>query len=338
MEENVERKSHELPLVSVVMPVFNGEKHLREAIESILLQTYKNIEFIIVNDGSTDKSEEIILSFNDNRIFYNKNQTNIKLIKTLNKGFKLAKGKYIARMDADDISHPERFEKQVSFLELNTSYGLVGTGVNLIKNKTREKLLYHTDHNSLAFALAFYCPFIHPSVMFRNESLQRLEEYFKHDYLHAEDYELWTRIVFETKIANIPEYLLDYRIHDEQISTIHTNDQIRAASSIKINYLRRYFPEDLDLFLPAFKIELDVENSFNQKINSISKLFDSNAVRHYFEGDNLDRYLISYWKELYLESKLLKLNEVVLFFVKPITWKSKFTVKQLISIIWKLFR
>ena len=104
-----------LSLVSVIMPVYNGAMYLNEAITSILGQTYSNFEFIIINDGSTDRSEEIILSFSDSRIVYVKNPENYRLIKTLNLGFSMAKGRYIARMDADDISHPDRLLKQVDF-------------------------------------------------------------------------------------------------------------------------------------------------------------------------------------------------------------------------------
>ena len=127
-----------LSLVSVIMPVYNGAMYLNEAITSILRQTYSNFEFIIINDGSTDLSEEIILSFSDSRIVYVKNPENYRLIKTLNLGFSMAKGRYIARMDADDISHPDRLLKQVDFLDHNIEYGLVGTGVNLLNSEKKQ--------------------------------------------------------------------------------------------------------------------------------------------------------------------------------------------------------
>ncbi|MFN5442865.1 MAG: glycosyltransferase family 2 protein, partial [Crocinitomicaceae bacterium] len=171
------------PDVSVVMPVYNGEQYLKEAIESILSQTYVNFEFIIINDGSEDNSEEIILSYNDPRIVYIKNLENLKLIKTLNIGFSKAKGKYIARMDADDISLPRRLEKQVDYLERNPDIGVLGTGVFLKGEKEISKLLYHTDDKSLRFALAFYCPFIHPSVVLRKAVLDHLPIIFDGNYI-----------------------------------------------------------------------------------------------------------------------------------------------------------
>src|SRR5688572_2119038 len=106
-----------MPKVSVILPVYNGEKYLREAIESILCQTYEDFEFIIINDGSTDKSEEIILSYKDGRIVYSKNEFNKGLIYSLNKSIELASGELIARMDADDIAFPDRLQKQVDYFE-----------------------------------------------------------------------------------------------------------------------------------------------------------------------------------------------------------------------------
>ena len=113
------------PVISVILPVYNAERFLREAIDSVLKQTFVDFEFIILNDGSTDKTEDIILSYKDPRIRYVKNEKNLKLIKTLNKGVDMARGKYIARMDADDISLPERFEKEVAYLEAHPDVAVV---------------------------------------------------------------------------------------------------------------------------------------------------------------------------------------------------------------------
>ena len=124
------------PLISVILPAYNAERFLEEAIDSILAQTYKNFELIVLNDGSTDRTEEIILSYNDPRIRYIKNESNLKLIKTLNKGIALARGKYIARMDADDISLPTRFEKEIEFMEIHPDIGVCSSKViHLFSNR-----------------------------------------------------------------------------------------------------------------------------------------------------------------------------------------------------------
>ena len=120
------------PLVTVLMPVYNGEKYLKEAIESILNQTFKDFEFLIINDGSTDNSVKIIQSFNDLRIRLIHNESNIGLIKTLNKGLKLSNGKYIARMDCDDVSLPKRLSVQINFMEKHPEIGVCGSWVKII--------------------------------------------------------------------------------------------------------------------------------------------------------------------------------------------------------------
>jgi glycosyltransferase involved in cell wall biosynthesis len=325
----------DFPLVSVLMPVYNGEKYLNEAIESILNQTYANFEFIILNDGSTDDSEAIILSYDDSRIVYIKNPDNYKLIKTLNIGFSMTKGKYIARMDADDISHPERFAKQVQFLEFNEDYGLVGSGVNLLNGENKCQLLYHTDHASLKFALAFYCPFIHPSVMLRKELVKGMDAVFDSNYVHAEDYELWTRLSFITKMANLPEYLLDYRIHDAQISSLNSLTQIELANTIRVNYLKHYFQNEIDNYSFVFNL-LSQKKTLEKKLLELLNLYQLDEVNNVFGGDNLNRYLINRWKELFLESEKLTLKTYFYFVSSSITYRSTWTIKQLISILVKI--
>ena len=323
--------------LSVIMPVYNGAKYLKEAIESILSQSYTNFEFIIINDGSTDHSEEIILSFDDSRIVYVKNPENYRLIKTLNLGFSLAKGRYIARMDADDISHPYRLQKQVQFLELNKDYGLIGSGVNLLNGEYKSQLLYHTDHESLKFALAFYCPFIHPSVMIRKDVHDGMNLVFDNQYLHAEDYELWTRFAFKTKIANIPEYLLDYRIHDAQISSQHSDLQTELATKIRRKYLSEFFGESIKDFEFVFKLINDQLN-LNEKYYQIKALYDRDRKQSIFGGDNLSRYLIQLWKNLFLETSSLKVKDFYFFVTSGITWRSTWSVRQFFAIFLKTFK
>ena len=325
------------PLVSILMPVFNGEKYLKAAIESIFKQTYTNFEFIIINDGSTDDSEAIIQTYDDSRIIYIKNPKNYKLIKTLNIGFSLAKGRYIARMDADDISHPDRLQKQVQFLEKNEEYGLVGSGVNLLNGENKSQLLYHADHESLKFALAFYCPFIHPSVMIRKSIVEHMEVVFDERFVHAEDYELWTRLAFTTKMANLPEYLLDYRVHDAQISSQHSVFQTELADEIRRKYLTFYFKESAKDFDYVFKLSVE-KYSFKEKYHQIKTLFDKDRKQSIFGGDNLTRYLTQLWKNLFLETSSLNGKDFYFFLVSGITWRSTWSVRQLFAIFLKTFK
>ncbi len=238
------------PLVSVVMPVYNGEKYLREAIDSILNQAFKDFEFIIINDGSTDKSEEIIKSYNDNRIRLI-SQNNLKLIKSLNKGVKLAVGKYIARMDADDISLPERLEKEVEFLNRNQDVCLVGTYSFVIgpDGKVIDTWKGFSENKKIKENLLICNQFCHGSVIFRKKCIEDVGFYREElgvmsDYIG--DYDLWLRISERWNIANIPEILYKHRINPNSISVQKSGKQGKCKKfAIKLAKERRQYGKDM---------------------------------------------------------------------------------------------
>ncbi|PLT27789.1 glycosyltransferase family 2 protein [Peribacillus deserti] len=220
--------------VTVLMPVFNGEKYLKQAIDSILSQTYKNFEFLIIDDGSKDKSIKIIKKYKDPRIRLVRNKKNIGLIKTLNKGLSLSRGKYIARMDCDDISLPERLEKQVEFMEQHPDIGVCGTALELIDKEV--KWYYPTDPDYLKCKLLFICCIPHPTVMFRKKVLENIK-YRK--YEHAEDYYLWVALSEKTKLVTLPEVLLKYRQHPNQVSNKFSIKQHLNSHRIILEQLER---------------------------------------------------------------------------------------------------
>lgn len=221
-----------IPLVSVILPAYNAESFITETIQSILNQTYQNFELIVINDASTDNTESAVNSFNDSRIKYFANSTNLKLIKTLNKGISLSKGKYIARIDADDICHPRRLELQVTFLTNNPDIAVVGTDIYLID---KSGLVYgrgvsiETRPNFIKWSLQRRCCLYHPSVMF-NKQLVGTSLYYDEKFINAEDYELWLRLTSTFKIANIHKPLVFYRIHNASIS--QTSNQISVRSML----------------------------------------------------------------------------------------------------------
>lgn len=239
--------------ISVLLPVYNAEKYLNESIESILNQTFTDFELLIIDDGSTDKSWQIIQSFDDRRIQVIRNDKNLGLIKTLNKGINLAKGKYIARMDADDIASQQRLEKQFNFLEQNPQYALIGSQAKFIFENKSSNIIFEipTNDDEIPIFSLFNCPFIHPSIMIRTEVLK--EFYYNEDFATAEDYELWTRILKKYKGSNIKEVLLSYRIHGNNISTIENHKQVESVRKIYQQNLSHigisYTSEDLDIFL-----------------------------------------------------------------------------------------
>jgi len=212
--------------VSVLMSVYNGEKYLREAIESILNQTFKDFEFIIINDGSTDSSKEIILFFKDPRIIYLENIKNIGLTKSLNKGMKIAKGELIARMDADDLSSSIRFSRQVSYLKHQPQVGVLGTQMEVINEagKTINRYDVPCHHSMIVWTLLFGRSFAHPSIMIRRSVIEEVRGYDS-AILYSGDFELWTRLVDRTQFANLPEALVRYRTHTESISRTQADAQ-----------------------------------------------------------------------------------------------------------------
>jgi len=199
--------------VSVILPVYNGGKHLYESLGSILSQTYSDFEVIIINDGSTDDSVSVIQKFKDPRIRYHE-QSNQGLAATLNRGIGLSRGRYLARQDQDDISLPKRFEKQVDFLESHPSHGMVGTWAKI---KGQDENIYRAhrhpaDSLRLKFELLFNNPFVHSSVMIRKNVFKKVGGYSTNTLRQPpEDYELWSRVAREFKVANIPEILHVYR-------------------------------------------------------------------------------------------------------------------------------
>lgn len=224
--------------ISIIMPVYNGERFLREAIKSILSQTYEDFEFIIINDGSTDKTLEIIDEYKDKdgRIIVISRE-NRGLVASLNEGIALARGEYIARMDADDICSADRLNEQIAFFEAHPECVLVGSWAETIDEngnvigsltypplKTTDIREYALIHN----------PFIHPSVMFRKDCVLVIGNYHA-SFKHNEDYELWTRIVYKYPCMNIPKKLIQYRLHSKQI-TKKNNPEMRIQG-LKVRVL-----------------------------------------------------------------------------------------------------
>ena len=209
--------------ISVVISVYNGEKHLRESVESVLNQTFTDFEFIIVNDGSTDASLEIIKSYDDERIQIINNEENIGLTKSLNKALKQAQGEYIARQDADDISLPNRLELQLEFLEKHPEVALLGTGVYVINENgdTVEKRIMHPKPKK---SLLKGNRFIHGSVMFRKSVIDELGAY-NETLKYSQDYELWLRMSKKYDVRNLTAPLYKLRMHRDSILSRKMEEQ-----------------------------------------------------------------------------------------------------------------
>jgi len=210
------------PYISVVMPVYNGQKFIKEAVESILEQTFNDFELIIVNDGSIDKTGEIIKFFSerDNRVRVFTNAKNIGCYQSRNIGLATAQGKFIAVMDSDDISVANRFELQLKFMEENPSVGVVGGNAKIIDENGQYKFTTNMPKADklIRWQLCFSNPFIHPSVLMRKEIVKQLNGY--NTYMVAQDYDLIERMTDVTKLANLPEVLVLYRQHGDNLTAL----------------------------------------------------------------------------------------------------------------------
>jgi len=224
------------PTVSIVLPVYNGEDYLKESINSILGQTYKDFELVIINDGSTDTSQKIIDSFNDLRIVKIK-QANMGLVATLNIGISKARGKFIARQDADDISQPLRLQRQVEMMHKYFDLAAVGTMATVIDGKGRatDQYDYPKSDAALRLALFSYNPIVHGSMMIRSATLKVVGVYDPSTY-PAEDYDLWRRLVRHGKIMNIDERLYSYRRHEGGVSLSNQDRQTEELLNVRKKY------------------------------------------------------------------------------------------------------
>ena len=220
------------PKVSVLMSVYNGEKFIEKALQSIYNQTYQDFEVIIVDDGSTDRTPDILFNMKDSRTFIYRNPENKGLTKSLNIGLKLCRGEYIARMDADDISYPRRFEKQVRFLDENPDCAALGCWCNRIDYNDRIWGAYNgrpTEPEDIKRQLLIGNCIAHPTAILRRASLAKVAGY-NEKYDCAQDHDLWLRLSEHCMLYNLPEYLVGLRSWPENISTKKKEQQDKCSS------------------------------------------------------------------------------------------------------------
>lgn len=302
------------PLVSVLIPCYNVEDYVVEAVSSIMSQTYTNLEIIIVNDSSSDGTANKLdeLAHRDSRIKIYTNDVNLKLIKTLNKGVDLCNGKYIARMDADDISFPIRIEKQVEFLEQNEDYDVVSTMFYTFRTGKAKRNLYinPVTYEELQAYLLFRSGICHPAVMVRKTLFTELGLKFEEKYLHVEDYALWSKALYCTKLANLNEPLLYYRVHEHQVSSLNEKKQIDNKKEVfKIHCEKLGLSsseEDLDIYASVAEcVPTHSSLEYLEKCEAFMKtLLDRNRNDQFCSPEYLNRILSLHWIRLCANSRL----------------------------------
>lgn len=284
-----------MPLVSVIMPVYNAEQYIRESIDSILNQTFKDFEFIIINDGSSDRTKEIIQSYNDPRIKYFENEKNLGIVYTLNRGIQIATGKYIARMDADDIAAESRLKKQVSYLDNNPKIGVVGSQLLVFGDNIKTSLFPYSCTPDMAKAdLLFNSSLAHPTVMIRKSILDKYQIQYEQFYQGLEDYVMWWRVAQHAEIVSINEPLLKYRKHDEQITQQRSMEFIEKFKQFTFERLSIFNEGDeyeKNLFYKYCDGEYDQfkEHEFLDLLNYYEKLIKKNLNQKFFDDYSLKK-------------------------------------------------
>lgn len=245
------------PRVTVLTSVYNGERYLRQSIESILHQTFGDFEFVIVNDGSTDSSRDIILSYEDPRIRLIENSENLGLAKSLNRGLSVARGHYVARHDADDISHSTRLKKQIEYLDSHPEIAVLGTQARFI-DKTGRVLRFPLWTRPVAelgirWMCMFDSPFVHSSVMMQTEVIREKYGGYNGCFKRCQDYELWTRVTYNHRCHNLNERLVDFRIHSNSTSWAYPQNMQSLSAAMQfaasIGLGQRMSDEWVDLWI-----------------------------------------------------------------------------------------
>lgn len=299
-------------LVSVIMPVYNGEKYIAEAIESILNQTFQDFELLIINDYSSDETVSVINKYRDKRIKLIHNDLNLGLARVRNVGIQNSKGKYIAWLDSDDISLDTRLEKQVNLLENNPSFGLCGTWVKTI-GSAEHIWEYPTQSEIIKSTMLFHNCFATSSVMLRKEILVQHQYLFDLDYPPAEDYDLWGKISQHCEVTNIPEILTHYRLHSLQttFSDEARKIQLESAWNVQARMLQsiNIIPNEKE---KEIHLKIGLQGDYKVTIHSdlksvhdwLSKLYTANLAYKKFADKTFNQTLSNQLYTLCSTSKM----------------------------------
>jgi glycosyltransferase involved in cell wall biosynthesis len=282
----------ESPKVTVLMPVYNGEEYLREAIWSILNQTFRDFEFLIISEhGTSDESMAIIESYSDVRIRHIHNTTRLGLVQSRNRGLKEARGEYIAWMDADDISLPQRLEKQVEFMDCHPKVGVCGTWVRTF-GEQNQTWKYPISYDKIKADSFFKNCFAQSSVMIRVHLFKKFDLHYNENFRYAEDFELWQRCAPCFELVNIAEILVRYRISNTNTSVlINSADRKKAVIQIKKEGFRRFGIKVGNEFH-----SLDCNTKCLRNIHSyFLKLKEINESVQYCSQENLNEIIRSEW-------------------------------------------
>lgn len=327
----------ETPLVSVLMPVYNSQAFLREAIDSILNQTFTDFEFLIFNDGSTDKSLDIIQSYSDQRIKLISYSENAGYVRALNEGLKIANGKYIARMDADDVALPERLEKQVAFLEKNLGYAVCGSWAEFT---TLGLAAMPTEDEDLRIQLLHSTPFNHPTTMIRKSSIDNGNIQYRHSLVPIEDYYFFFQVSKQGRMTILPQVLMKYRLHSASISFRQLKKQHENRKVIQKLVIKDFIPDltefELEIYLNLHYRQNNLTPEFiGQSRILIERIIAQNIKLKWFNQEKLESYFARLWKELFINSKVFSVSLLSEYRKAKFRTQNPFTINQFLRFYFK---
>lgn len=303
------------PDVSVIMPAFNSEEYIYEAIESILNQSFSDFEFLIIDDGSKDLTVEIVKSFKDDRIILLQHNKNLGNYPARNWGMKLARGKYICVMDSDDLSMPDRIEKQYRFLQNNKEYGICGGYYKLLDSS--ETFTPPLNYDEIKVWLLSNIIYKHPTIFIKKSLLLKHNLSYDITFRYASDYDFLVRSAGFFPVTNIPEVILKHRKHANQISTAKAKEQANIVNVVRLKQLDNF---KLDPTKEEVNIHLSLMNrkkilnyeQFNVLLNWANKLVKHNFTYKYYDEIQLSLFLKSMLK--YIQKDFLIRKKESLFY------------------------
>lgn len=312
------------PEVSIVMPAFNVERFIADSINSVLSQDFADFELIIINDGSTDNTEDIVNQFNDPRIRYYRNDGNKGLFYTRNKGLELARGNYISMLDSDDIALPGKFSVQMEYLKNNPSIKLLGGGAFLIDgsgNKISGSYIQKAPSEAIPSILLFNNYFIQSTIIFARDILDKYT--YRIEYPPSEDYDLWSRIALDFPTFNLNKPLILYRIHASSVSHTKRDVQIKGIKLIhknQLNWLNIHpSDEELELHYGLANSTYSINDTDLKRVRSwLRKIYDANKILKVYDARWLNFVIYRMWFKFCLKNiKISPLKVAFGLFILP---------------------
>jgi glycosyltransferase involved in cell wall biosynthesis len=323
------------------MPVYDGERYLEEAIQSILSQTFRDFELIIINDGSTDGTAALIERYRraDGRVRAFE-QANHGLAATLNRGLESARGEYVVRMDQDDVSLPERLAVQTAFMNANRQVGICGTWIETFDPLNRTVLRLPTDDATIRSWLLFESVLPHPSVVMRRKVLSSAGLRYDETCMHAEDYDLWVRASRRTALANVPEVLLRYRLHPQQVVRRYETEKLTSARLVRQRQLEHLgispTEGELDLHQALGTWQFEANPDFIDATQAwLVKLKTANETAGIYLPGVFSRVLGQRWAAVCTMATHLGLWTGHTFWRSPLRKDAELTWKQLLKFMLK---